>query len=332
MNSRKIKIMGTGKYLPKRKVLSEEIDRKLGLPEGWTEQKSGVAYRHYVDTESTSEMGANAAREAIKDAGLELEDIDCIVSASGTYEQPIPCTAALIKIKLDMGNSNIPCFDINSTCLSFVTALDVVSFLVHERKYKNVLIVSSEIASPGLNWKQKESCILFGDGAAAAIISRSEEHESSELLTSLTETYVEGASYTEIRGGGTRIPSTEYNGDNLDDYLFNMNGRAVFKLSSKVIHNFMKRLFDQTSISKQDIHMVIPHQASGLAMRIMRQKLNYKEEKFMNIISTHGNVIAASIPMALHECIKQKRVQRGERLLLMGTSAGLSLGAVVLVY
>ncbi|MDT3424754.1 3-oxoacyl-[acyl-carrier-protein] synthase-3 [Paenibacillus forsythiae] len=332
MNTRKIKILGTGKYLPKKVVYSSEIDHKLGLPEGWTQKKSGVSHRHYVETESTSEMGANAAREAVRDAGLKLEDIDCIVSASGTSEQPIPCTAALIKIKLEMGNSNIPCFDINSTCLSFVTALDLISFLVHQRKYNKVLIISSEIASPGLNWKQKESCILFGDGAAAVVVGRSEDHEQSEITSSLTETYVEGASYTEIRGGGTRLPATMFNGTNLEEYLFNMNGRAIFKLSSKVINRFMDRLFESTPFSRQDIHMVIPHQASGLALRIMRQKLGYTDEKFMNIISTHGNVIAASIPMALHESIKQNKIQRGDKLLLLGTSAGLSLGGMALVY
>ncbi|MGG3280462.1 beta-ketoacyl-ACP synthase III [Paenibacillus solani] len=330
--SRKVKILGTGKYLPRRMVHSSELDKKLGLKEGWSEKKSGVSYRHYVDTETASEMGANAARQAIEEAGLSIHDIDCIISASGTYEQPIPCTATLIKIQLDLVNTNIPCFDINSTCLSFVTGLDTVSYLIEANKFNRVLIVSSEIASPGLNWDQKESCILFGDGAAAVVVGRSEADEASEIVASLTETYVEGAHYTEIRGGGTSLPATSYCADNHNEYLFDMNGKAVFKLSSKVIGGFMKKLFEQVPFKASDVRMVIPHQASGLAMRIMRQKLGYTEDQFMNIIATHGNVISASIPMALHDCIKQGRIARGEELMLIGTSAGLSLGAVLLVY
>lgn len=324
---RQVTIAGTGVYLPGSAIQSTEIDARLGVPVGWTEKKSGVKTRYYANGEAASEMGAKAAQAALTSSGMELADIDCIVSVSGTMEQPIPCNASLIHQRLKPVKP-IPAFDINSTCLSFVTGLDLLSHLVHSGAYKNVLLISSEIASIGINPNHKESYVLFGDAAAACIITH--KPNTGTIIASRMETYSEGARLTEIRGGGTNLHPNHHQVK--DDYLFDMNGKEIFRLSSKHITGFIERLFMDTGLSLDDIDVVIPHQASGMAMRLLRGKLGIPEEKFISIIADYGNTIAASIPLALHVAISQNRLRRGQSALLIGTSAGLSLGGVIFEY
>ncbi|MEC1377114.1 beta-ketoacyl-ACP synthase III [Heyndrickxia oleronia] len=326
---RKIKIIGMGKYLPGKAVLSSEIDKRLGLSDGWTEKKSGVYKRYYANGETASEMGAKAAQKALEDAGLTLEGIDCIVSASGTMEQPIPCTASLIHEKLKPKRP-IPAFDINSTCLSFVTALDTMSYLVDSGKYRHVLLVSSDIASIGINPMQKESYVLFGDAAVACVIRRSSDGEESKIRASLMYTHSEGARFTEIRGGGTHLHPNDHSVK--EDFLFDMDGKAIFRLSSKVINGFMDELLDQASLSTEEIDWLVPHQASGMAMRILAGKIGFESRKMVNVIKNYGNTIAASIPLALHDAIQNNQIRRGQKVLLLGTSAGLSLGGLIIEY
>ncbi|MBA4537979.1 beta-ketoacyl-ACP synthase III [Bacillus aquiflavi] len=329
---RSIKVIGTGIYIPKTVVTAEELDKKLSLPSGWTLKKSGVRVRHFITNETASKMGAKAAVQAVENAGIRLEDIDCIISGSGTMEQPIPCNAALIQKELSLEESGIPCFDINTTCLSFVKGFDLASYLIDSGRYKTILIVSSEISSIGLNWKQKESAVLFGDGAAAVVVQKPRKEESSHILTARMETYSVGASHSEIPGGGTKIHPREHAHLSEEHFLFQMNGQAIFRLSSRLLPAFMEKLFAGTNITMNALKAVIPHQASGMALRILQKKLNIPDAVFINNIENYGNTIAASIPIALHEAIEQGRIKRGDLVMLIGTSAGLSIGGVIFEY
>lgn len=330
MQTRKVKIIGTGKYLPKQVVTAEELDRKLGVADGWVRRKTDVIVRHYVQEETSSQMGALAAAAALEDAGLTFADIDCLVSTSGTVEQSIPCTAALIQKALGQEHSGVPAFDINSTCLSFLTGFDVISYMIAAGRYTHVLLVSTEIASIGLNWSHKESAALFGDGAAAVVISLADDDEPSHIICSAMQTYSTGAHFAQIRGGGTKVHPRFT--DELDPFLFEMDGRAIYKMASNLLPDFVNSLLEMASCPMADLHLVIPHQGSAMAMRLISKKLGISEQQLMNITPTHGNTIAASIPMGLHEAIKQGRIKRGERLLLLGTSAGFSVGGMILEY
>lgn len=327
---RRVKILSTGKYLPKKQVTAQEIELRLGLSKGWVEKKSGVLVRHFAEGETASQMGAFAAKDALVAAGLSIRDIDCLISTSGIPEQAIPCTAALIQKQLGAIDSGIPAFDINSTCLSFITGLDMVSYLVDAGRYNRVLLVASEV-SMGLNWNDKESCTLFGDGAAAVIITKSDETESSQILSSNMETYSRGAHLTECQGGGNKYHPRDY-GNNPESFLFKMDGRGVYRLASQMLPSFVERLLQASGLRMADMQMVIPHQASLMAMRLLRKQLGIPEEKLMVIAHNHGNTIAASVPMALHEAIIQGKIHRGDRIMLLGTSAGFSLGGIVLEY
>lgn len=328
---RNIKILGTGLYLPKKIVKTKELESKTGASEEVLIRNSGVHQRHYVDDEETaSVMGARAARSAVEDAGLTLDQIDLVLCTSGTMEMPIPCTAALIHKEL--GLSNTPAFDINSTCLSFLTGLDTISYLVQSGRYKRVLLVASEISSHGLDMRNLESAALFGDGAVAAVITKSSDDETSAILSSKMVTYSEGWDCCIVPGGGTAYIPENWTPETANSFQFQMDGRKVFKLASKNLPEFIDTLLKEGNCTMDEIDLIVPHQASRSAMSIMQKKLNISSEKMINILENRGNVIAASIPMALHEGIKSGRLVRGNKAMLIGTSAGFSIGGLILEY
>lgn len=325
-----VKIIGMGRYLPRNKVFSTELDTKLNLPEGSVQKKSGLITRHFVSPdETTSYMGAQAALNAIKQANIKLTDINAIISACGVAEQAIPCTSALIQKQLGLEQSGIACFDVNSTCLSFVSALDIASYLIEGGRFKRILIVSSDIASAGLNWQDMETCTIFGDGAAACVVEKSDG--SSRLLSSHHETHSIGATLCQIEAGGTRLPAKNPL-KNIEQALFHMEGKRVFKLASKLLDNLLENLLNKANLNMKDIDWLIPHQASLLAMHHIQKRLNIPPEKYVSIYPYHGNQIAASIPTALSILIDTNQLKRGQLVLLLGTGAGLAAGGVILEY
>ncbi|PZT53457.1 beta-ketoacyl-ACP synthase III [Paenibacillus silvae] len=333
MQLRRVRIAGTGKYLPQMKVTDEELDERLHVPAGWVSKATGVGFRYYAsDEETSSYMGARAAEAALADAGLSFEEIDCLVCTSGTKEQPLPSTAVFIQQAMGQEDSGVPAFDMDATCLSFLNGLDVISYMVHAGRYRRVLLVATEIASAGLNWDEPESAALFGDGAAAVIIEHAPEGSGSQIVHASLRTFSRGARLSEIAGGGTRQHAVKYNNEQPAPYLFHMDGQAIFRMASKLLPGFMEEMLQTSGNRMQDFRLVIPHQGSAMAMRLIRKKLGIPEERFMDITRGHGNTIAASIPMGLHEAIRQQRIQRGDRILMIGTAAGLSLGGLILDY
>ena len=330
MQIRTLKIQGTGQYLPKQKITAQQLAEKLGLEQDWIEKKTGVLVRHFVEDETASEMGAYAATDALEAAGLSFADIDCLVCTSAVPEQAIPCTASLIHKHLGGENSGVPAFDINSTCLSFITGLDLVSYAIAADRYSNVLIVATEVGT-GINWKDKESCTLFGDGAAAVVVSKSEAMDSSKIICSRMETYSKGVRLSECQGAGNRYHPSEF-AQNPEYFLFKMNGKGIYRLASEIMPGFIKRLLAPNGLCMADMQMVIPHQASLMAVRLIGKQLGIPPERLMTIAQHCGNTVAASIPMGLHQAILQGRIHRGDRVMLLGTSAGFSVGAIVLEY
>jgi 3-oxoacyl-[acyl-carrier-protein] synthase-3 len=331
MQTLPLKILGTGIHLPKTIVTAGEIDRRAGLPDGWTKKHSGVLTRHFVANETASFMGARAVENALASAGLKLADVDCLVCTSGTAEQPIPCTAALISEQLN-ARQNFPAFDINATCLSFLTGLDTLSYLVASGRYRCVVLVASEIASSGLNWSDAETCGILGDGAAAVVIGRSGENESSKMLAARMETFPRGAHLAEIRGGGSGCHAKHFAVNKSADYLFDMDGKGIFKIASEILPGFAERLLTEARLGWADFQIVIPHQASLAALRLTQRRLGIPEEKFFIFAERVGNTIAASIPMGIHFALQEGRLRRGDKALLIGTSAGFSVGGLALEF
>lgn len=325
-----VKITGLGQYLPENTILSTHLDQQLNLPAGSVEKKSGLVSRHFASAhETTSYMGAQAALRAMGHAGLSFQDIDLIIGACGAAEQPIPCTAALIQKQLGLEKSGIPCFDINSTCLSFLTALETCAYLLDAGRFNRALIVSSEIPSKGLNWKDMETCTIFGDGAAACVLERS--NSSNRIIASHMLTYSEGATYCRLEAGGTLMPPAQpFDRDRHG--LFYMDGKKVFKLASQLLEPLHEQLLSKAGVTMGDIDWVIPHQASLLAMHHIKKRLDIPTEKIVDIYASHGNQMAASIPSALSHQVHAKKIQRGQLIYLLGTGAGISAAGIILEY
>jgi len=336
MNSkRKIKIISTGKYLPKRIVTSEEVDRMMKIPEGTIANRVGIKERRYAmgPEESAAKMAAYAVMDALEKSNLKLTDLDAIICTSGTGEQEVPYDAALVLKNLSQERLGLATFDVCTTCTSFITGLDVVSYMVDAGRYKRVAIVSSDVASVGIDYTKMESGALFGDGAAAVIIERTPEGEGSGIIHAVQETFPEGSETCRLVGGGSKVKTSDYlNPELREQFLFQMDGKNVFKLASQVVGPVVERLFKEANLKVSDMAISVPHQASPSGMELIRKKLEIPTEKWVNIIENHGNMVAASIPMALCYAIEEGRVQRGEKIFLLGTSAGFSVGGLVLEY
>ena len=307
---RNIKIIGYGNYIPKNIV---EFD--------------GEKRYRCNGSETQLDMAVKAAKKALEKAKLDIEEIDCIVSASAVIMQPIPCNAALIHEQIAKG-TNIPAMDINTTCTSFVTALDTMSYLIEAGRYKNVLIVASDVSSEGLNKEQKESYKLFSDGASAFIITKSEDSNQG-IVGSLIHTYSEGAHATEIRGGGTLRTALKYKPEDKADYTFDMKGRAILSLSARKLPEFFKEFEKKFNISINDVDIIIPHQASK-ALPLIMKILKIDDSKYVNRVSEFGNMVSVSIPYMLCDLLERGRIKTGDKVLLCGTAAGLTCNILLL--
>lgn len=326
-----LKIVGVGRYVPKRVVPSSEVEKLCGLREGWIARKTGVLERRWINgTDTGTSMACAATREAVADAGLELGDIDLILNASGTQVQAIPDGAHLVQRELGLGDSGGSCMSVHTTCLSFLTALDIASSFLATGRYKTILIYSADIASCGINFKEAESAVLFGDLAAAAVVTRTPEGEESAVLTARMAGYGDGADCTEIRGGGTK-KFPDHPDTKPEDNLFHMEGPKVYKLARKHVGEFLESLRPGLSEDLGTIKHVVPHQASMFAIRALR-RYGIPDEKVSVTLDKFGNCVAASIPATFYEAVKEKRIERGDEVLLVGTGAGLCMGGMIIRY
>ena len=325
-----LKIIGLGRYLPTRIVPSSELETLYNLPQGWVEQRNGVRERRWVTNETSSFMAAESAREALDEARLKPDELNLIINASGTAEQAIPDTGALIQRQLGLGRSGIPAFSVHNTCLSFITAMDVAATYLNSGRYRNILIVSSDISSCGINPKEPESASLVGDAAAAVVVRRSRDKERSAIHHAHLKSYGDGAYLTSIMGGGSaRHPAKPDH--NPDDDLFQMDGFAVLRMVRGIDTGFLEELYPGLSTNLLDIDIVIPHQTSKVGLLMLR-RFGWPEHRVVQTLEWLGNCVAASIPATLYQAVRDGTLQRGQKALLVGTGAGLSIGGLVMTY
>ncbi len=288
----------------------------------------GGQRRHRIaDDVSHLDMLAAAAERAIERAGLTADDIDCVIAACAAGVQPIPCTAALVMERI-APRARAAAFDVNSTCTSFITAVDVASRYLADGDYARVLIVSGDVGSRFLNPAQRESFELFSDAAAAVVLTAGSDRGAG-VVASLQQTWPEHAHDTELRGGLSRHPAQDYAHGDAADYLFDMNGRRALMSMLGVLPGFFDRFFAKSGLTLDDITLVIPHQASaalGLAMR----RLGIPREAYVDRVAEYGNMVSASVPYTLARCLDERRAAAGDTLLLCGTAAGLTANALAL--
>ena len=332
-HSRSFKILGAAHVVPEKILSSDQLDWQLGFKHGKIEKVSGVKKRHVTDYDDTAAiLAARAAQNALLAAQLTISDIDCVVAVSATMDQGMPCNAALVHYQLGLGDSGVPAFDINASCLGFLAALDTLSWQVAAGVYQHILIVAADLASVGLDWAHLESSAIFGDGAAAVIVGKPDSNNSARILASSLKTYSTGVHFCEIPGGGSRFHPERTHKDVSPLMKFKMNGKKVFQLAAKYMPAFLDDLLKAANLNINDIDWVVPHQASHLALEHMTVRLGLDKNKVVNIYSEYANQVAASLPTALDIAIRDGRIKRGQKVLLLGTGAGLSIGGVILEY
>ena len=326
-----VKLAGLGWYLPPRRVTNAELEAQLDIPADWIERVTGVCERRYVCDETVVAMGVTASHMALESAGLRVEDLDAIICASTSPQQAIPCTASFLQRELRAPEGASACFDINATCLSFLFALQTAAHLVAAGAYTTMLICCSELVSRSLNPRERESVVLFGDAAAACVVTRSEPGEESAVWHAHFETHSSGANLTEIRGGGTlHHPNDPHTTPEMN--MFHMEGPAVFRQASMLGEAVIERFITTLGWQRSCFDALVPHQASRHAIELFTRRLGFTREQMVVNLPQRGNCVSASIPLALAEAVHSGRIRRGNRVLLAGTGAGLTLGALALTY
>lgn len=319
------RIIGTGGYLPEKSITADELDARLGLAPGWTERHTGVRVRHQrAPEQQATDLGVRAARDALSAAGCSLRDIDVIIDASTCQQQPIPCNAVLLQQALGAEAAGIPALDVHATCLSFVQALATVNGAFATGQYRRALIVSAETPLNGVNWQDPASACLLGDGAAAVVAER--VAASAPTLHFGYETFAEHAQVCEVRGGGHRIPFDTWTPERDALFRFAMDGPRLHKLASRLLPPLVARVLRESGRQLDALH-VVPHQASGPAVELVTRRLGIARERMYVSLAEHGNLVAASIPYALHRA--GARIPAGEPVMLLGTAAGYAQAVII---
>lgn len=326
------RVLGTGVHAPGRLVASAELDARYGREPGTTFARSGVRQRRWATPDETSSgMAASALQAAVRSAGLEVSDLDAVVVSCIVPEQPMPTTAVLVLGELGLTGGRAEAFDVNASCLGFLTAFQVAALGVAAGQWRHVGVVATEIASKGLNHADIESSALFGDGAGAVVVGRSGPGEQSTVHGLRFATWPEGARFCRIDAGGTRwnavTPPPE-----ATDYLFRMDGHGILKHAATRLPRFLAELFADTGIGPADVDVVVPHQASGVGLRYLRERLGFDRAQIVDVLGEHGNQVSASLPTALHHAVSTGVVERGRTVLVIGTGAGFTVGAALLTY
>jgi 3-oxoacyl-[acyl-carrier-protein] synthase-3 len=328
---RAVKLAGLGAYLPPTRVASSQVEAELGLAPGWVEQTTGVRERRRAAGETTVGMAALAARAALEHAGLGPEDVDLLVFASVGRQQAIPCTAAFVQREMGLPEGKSFCFDVDATCLSFLVALQGVAPMVESGASRAALICTSELTSRMLDPTSPETLSLFGDGAAAAVLTAAGPDEGCGIEGFAFATFSGGAELTQCPGGGTlHHPNDPATTPEMN--RFHMHGRAVLIQAVRVMGPFLDGFFARLGWDRADVDRVVPHQASRMGLAQCTARWGFRPEQLVLNLPERGNCVAASIPLALAEAVHAGDVRRGQRVLLLGTGAGLSLGAVALTF
>lgn len=319
-------LIGSGVYLPQREVDAEEADRRLGKPPGWTRANVGVNRRfECAAPESIATMAAAAVTNAMAAARVRWPQIDLILDCSTSRHRPLPCNAAHVQSMFGGDAQQIPCFDVQSTCLGFIVALHVANGLMQSEAYRRILIVCSEAPLSAVNWRDAESAALFGDGAAAFVLERSEKRRLGGFVQQTYSDYLDACA---VDGGGHLQTVFAYTPQEDASYRFRMDGKALMRAAHRHLPPMFREVVERPYVDVARLH-VIPHQGAPKALAMVRRWIDMPEDRFHCQVADYGNIAAASIPITLHHCMERGAIGPGHQVMLLGTSAGYSQAAFV---
>ena len=322
--SRYSRITGTGSYLPPRRLTNADLVAELAAQgvessDEWIVERTGIRARHFVGADmSSSDLGVQAAQNAMQAAGVQPEEIDLIIVATSTPDMVFPSTAALIQHKLGM--AGCPVFDVQAVCTGFIYALTVAHSLIQNGTAHKALVIGAEVFSRILDFKDRTTCVLFGDGAGAVVLEASDE---PGILA--TDIHADGK-----HSGILCVPGHVSGGAVLGDPVLKMDGQAVFKLAVGVLEETARASLAKAHLTDADIDWLIPHQANIRIMQSTARKLKMSMDKVIVTVDQHGNTSAASIPLALDHAVRNGTIQKGQTLMLEGVGGGFTWGSVLL--
>jgi 3-oxoacyl-[acyl-carrier-protein] synthase III len=319
------RITGTGSALPPRRLTNAELATELGqrgieTSDDWIVERTGIRARHFAaDGVNSSDLAVEAARRALDASRLTGSDIDLIIVATSTPDMIFPSTATIVQNKLGIVHG-CPAMDVQAVCSGFIYALTMADALIRTGSARNALVIGAEVFSRILNFEDRTTCVLFGDGAGAVVLSGSD---------------APGILATDLHADGRHLdilctPGSVSGGSILGDPFLRMDGQAVFKLAVGVLEATARAVLDKAGKTESDIDWLIPHQANVRIMQSTARKLKLPMDKVIVTVDRHGNTSAASIPLALDDAVRSGRVQPGETLLLEGVGGGFTWGAVLL--
>ena len=319
------RIAGLGICVPDTVLTSAELAGRLGVTEEWITSRVNIHQRHIANGLSTSDLGATAAQRAMEDAGISPGDVDLIIVATETPDRLVPSTACIIQDRL--GLVNAAAFDLNAACSGFVYALTVGSQFIASGACKNVLVLGAEVLSPFADWSDEQTCILFGDGAGAAVLQPT--GPDNGILAWNLGADGSGRDVLTILAGGSEMPITH---QAIDEKLHRakMNGQEVFIFAMRKVPAITEQVLAAINLCVEDVDLFVPHQANSHIIEAVARRLGLDPEKVMMNLDHYGNVAAASVPLALYEARQTGRVKPGDLIVLAGFGAGLTWGAIVI--
>lgn len=327
-----INILGTGSYVPEQKLTNEDFNRFVETSDEWIRTRTGITERRMAGWEPTWYMGSEASKKAIEAAGINPEDIGLVIACTITNDFMTPSASSIIQDKI--GASNAAAFDLNAACSGFVYAMDTANrFLATDDSMKYVLIVATETLSRFIDFSDRTTCILFGDGASAAIVERSDKMYSSCLAS-------DGSGAKALYARSLKVaPEVAVESDFDDGFEVKDNfhrlvqdGKAVYKFAVNALPNSFNLAAEKIGVTKDDIDWFVPHQANIRIIETAAKKLGVSMDKFVVTLDHFGNTSSASIPLALDEAIRNGTIKKGDKIALIGFGAGLTYGGIVMEY
>ena len=313
------KIIGTGSYLPEKILTNQDLESIVDTNDSWIRTRTGIEQRHIAaDNEMASDLAVNACLKAIESADISIDKIDLIIVATTTPDMTFPSTACILQNKL--GIKDCPAFDVQAVCSGFVYALATADMFIRAGKYKTALVVGTEIYSRLLDWSDRSTCVLFGDGAGAVLITKSDE---PGILSN--HLHANGSHYNTLS-----LPGNISHGKIQGNPFVTMEGNTVFKFAVKVMEEIVYEALSENNLQTSDIDWLIPHQANIRIIRSTAKKLGISMKKVVTTIAQHGNTSAASIPLALDLAVRDKRIKSNQYVLLEGVGGGFTWGAVLI--
>lgn len=323
---RTVSITGVGSYVPERVLTNADLERMVETSDEWIRTRTGIRERRIAaENEATSDMAAESARRALAAAGLTAADIDLIIVATITPDMLFPSTACLVQQKL--GAARAAAFDIEAACSGFVYALEIGSHFVQSHTYDTVLVIGAEKMSSVIDWTDRNTCVLFGDGAGAAVLQN--RPSAHGLLTTCLGSDGGKAGLLEMPGGGSACPATA---DSVAGKLhfLRMDGKETFKNAVNAMVSAANEALERCGLTVDQIRCIIPHQANQRIINAVAERLDAKPEQLFMNVDRFGNTSAASVAIALDEAVREGRIGRGDLVLLVVFGAGLTWGAAVI--